>query len=167
MRETILPKISGITLLCDSAPQTRAHTRAREPTLSLVLPFFVCRVGIAYLSIFVYLCFSLSLSRIHTPRSSVESPRYRGYTVGDVAEPVGEGGAPGDVTLPPFCLVTSTERHRATGRVPYSSVLPHWLLLLPQTGCRAGLPTSLFSIRDFGGISLWLFVFIGYLSNVF
>lgn len=93
MRETILPKISGITLLCDSAPQTRAHTRAREPTLSLVLPFFVCRVGIAYLSIFVYLCFSLSLSRIHTPRSSVESPRYRGYTVGDVAEPVREGGS--------------------------------------------------------------------------
>lgn len=66
MRETILPKISGITLLCDSAPQTRAHTRAREPTLSLVLPFFVCRVGIAYLSIFVYLCFSLSLSHTHT-----------------------------------------------------------------------------------------------------
>ena len=155
MRETILPKISGITLLCDSAPQTRAHTRAREPTLSLVLPFFVCRVGIAYLSIFVYLCFSLSLSLAYTHLDPPWNLRDIGATQSaTLRSQLGRGGAPGDVTLPPFCLVTSTERHRATGRVPYSSVLPHWLLLLPQTGCRAGLPTSLFSIRGFGGISL-------------
>lgn len=136
------------------APNTRAHACTRADPLSRsTFLRLSCRDRLSiYLSL--YISVSLSLSRIHTPRSSVESPRYRGYTVGDVAEPVGEGGAPGDVTLPPFCLVTSTERHRATGRVPYSSVLPHWLLLLPQIGCRAGLPTSLFSIRDFGGISL-------------
>ena len=114
MRETILPKISGTA--CDGAPH--AHTHAREPTASLLLLFFVCRVGIACLSIFIYISFSLSLflslSRMHTPRSSVESPRYRGYTVGDVAEPVREGGA----------LVTSPYRHFASWRQPRAIGLP-------------------------------------------
>lgn len=114
MRETILPKISGITLLCDSAPQTRAHTRAREPTLSLVLPFFVCRVGIAYLSIFVYLCFSLSLSHTHTSIlrgisaiSGLHSRRRCGASWG--------GGE-----LP----VTSPYRHFASWRQPRGIGLP-------------------------------------------
>lgn len=152
MRETISPKISGT-----ARPSTRAHTHtaSRPPP-----PFFVCRVGIAYLSIFLSSFLSLSLSHAHTPRSSVESPRYRGYTVGDVAEPVREGGSsrwrhltailPRDVNREP-----SGYRPRTLQR----SVLPHWLL---SSANRLPSRIANLSIRDsrLGGISLWSFLVI-------
>lgn len=135
------------------APNTRAHACTRADPLSRsTFLRLSCRDRLSiYLCISLFLSLSLAYTHLDPPWNLRDIGATQSATL---RSQLGRGGAPGDVTLPPFCLVTSTERHRATGRVPYSSVLPHWLLLLPQTGCRAGLPTSLFSIRDFGGISL-------------